>query len=404
MVGASDVWTAFDVLPIGACVRSADGEILYANDALGVLLGYDLAHLLGSPLCLVECEARDPGCGSVGRPCAYRRNGGRLIRVIETETPIVSDDGTRVFLRTLTDVTCLSDPILADGERLRTILARSPIGVSVSRREDGVIIFANARFAELLGLPLERVIGSRAAGFYADEDQRQRVVTRLKSDGAVLNHEVQFRRADGSPFWTLFTVNTAEIDGVAVNLAWIYDYTERRRMEETLREMASRDPLTGIFNRRSFMELAQQQLSRASRFVEPLSIMVLDIDHFKQVNDTYGHAAGDEALRGISRVCQEALREYDVFGRLGGEEFVFALPDTAVEDGLGVAERIRRGISRTAFVTCDPRFELTVSIGIAAVEGFNDDIERAIHRADIALYRSKRLGRNRSSIFRPEML
>lgn len=404
MCAAPENWSAYDALPVGVCVRSEEGRVLYANEMFGALLGYDPAHTLGLPMRVLECEARDPALGTATRSCAYRRNDGRLVRVAETETVVLSAYGVPAFLRTLTDVSPLLDPIRADDERLRTILACSPIGVSAARRDNGRIVFANARFAELVGVPLEDVIGMRAGGFYADGEQQQRVCTRLKSDGIVQNLEVQFRRADGVPFWALFTVDKAEFDGTAVELGWIYDYTERRRMEETLREMASRDPLTGIFNRRSFMELAHERLSRASRANEPLSIMVLDIDHFKLVNDTYGHAAGDEALCGIARVCQEALRDHDILGRLGGEEFVVALPKTSMEDALGVAERLRRGVARTAFVTCDPRFELTVSIGIASIDGSNDSVERAIHRADIALYRSKRLGRNRSSIFRPEIL
>ncbi|MBP2298381.1 sensor domain-containing diguanylate cyclase [Azospirillum picis] len=286
-------------------------------------------------------------------------------------------------------------------ERLEAILEQSPIGVSVSRREDGRIIFVNSRFSDLIGLPRERLVGSCARDYYLDSHQRQRVVERLRDGGGVTNMEVQFKRADGSPFWALFTVNQAVIQGVPVNLAWIYDYTERRGMEEALRDMASRDPLTGIFNRRSFMDMARAQLARAHRFHEPLSVFVLDVDHFKRINDTFGHASGDDALRMVAAGCQAILREYDILGRLGGEEFVVVLPGATADESRVVAERVRRHLARMQIETADGSFRLTASIGIAGLEGATDTLERAIHRADLALYRAKHMGRNRVAVYEP---
>jgi len=295
------------------------------------------------------------------------------------------------------------DDLHPNEERLEAILEQSPIGVSVSRRDDGCIIFVNTRFAELIGLPREKLIGSRARDYYLDSHQRLRVLERLRGGGGVTNMEVQFRRADGSPFWTLFTVNQAVIQGTAVNLAWIYDYTERRSMEEALRDMASRDPLTGIFNRRSFMDMARAQLARAHRFHEPLSVFVLDVDHFKRINDTFGHATGDDALRMVAAGCQAILREYDILGRLGGEEFVVVLPGATADESRVVAERVRRHLARMPIEAPDGTFRLTVSIGIAGLEGATDTLERAIHRADLALYRAKHLGRNLVAVFEPGM-
>ena len=292
---------------------------------------------------------------------------------------------------------------LPSEERLQAILEQSPIGVSVSRREDGKIVFVNTRFAELIGLKREDLIGRQARDYYLDRNQRERVIERLRSYGSVTNMEVQFRRADGSSFWTLFTVNQAVIQGVQVNLAWIYDYTDRRNMEEALRDMASRDPLTGIYNRRSFMELARSQLARAHRFSEPMSVFVLDVDHFKRINDSYGHATGDDALRMVAGGCQAILREYDILGRLGGEEFVVVLPGATAEESRVVAERVRRHLSRMAIPGPEGRFHLTSSIGISALDGAYDTLEKAIHRADLALYRAKREGRNRVVVYEQGM-
>jgi diguanylate cyclase (GGDEF)-like protein/PAS domain S-box-containing protein len=398
----SESWLMFDALPLGACVHAPDGIVLYANPALGRLTGWNALDLVGLPVGAVVPDARFPLGNEGTRIAHYRRRDGTTARVAETVAPIVSRGGWTAALRTATDLTPLDAEASPDGSRLRTILEQSPIGVSVSRRDDGTIVFANARFAELVGLPVEAIVGTRAASFYIDESHRERVVERLRGGGSVVNLEIPFRRADGSAFWALFTVNDAVIDGVPVNLAWIYDYTERRRMEETLREMASRDSLTGAYNRRSFLELARQHQARVRRSGEPLSILVLDIDHFKPVNDTLGHAAGDEALRGVARSCGRVLRDYDLLGRLGGDEFAIVLPGVAAQEALGVAERLRRDIARIPIVAGGVEFSVSVSIGIACIDDPRDDVETAIHRADRALYRSKRLGRNRSSIFRPE--
>ena len=512
-------WSAYDCLPVGVCIVTASGMILYANPALHGLLACETGGLAGRTLCEFDLDRGLP------RAWPVRRADGaaRWVTVAETPLPVDTDDAGQgadaLRMLTVTDVGALCrqakgagapcgtgpagmpmvDALLeavpvplfvkeADGrysalgdafprpagidrpgmtggnagrdgavsewegsirveapfctaegamrmasliraafgeragnptgiagaihepeetrpqeERLEAILEQSPVGVSVSRRDDGRIIFVNTRFAELIGLPREKLIGSRARDYYLDSHQRLRVLERLRGGGGVTNMEVQFKRADGSPFWTLFTVNQAVIQGVPVNLAWIYDYTERRSMEEALRDMASRDPLTGIYNRRSFMELARSQLARAHRFHEPLSVFVLDVDHFKRINDTFGHATGDDALRMVAAGCQAILREYDLLGRLGGEEFVVVLPGATADESRVVAERVRRHLARMPIEAPDGTFRLTASIGIAGLEGATDTLERAIHRADLALYRAKHLGRNRVAVFEPGM-
>ncbi len=451
--GRETTFSVFDRLPVGVCLVTASGIIHHANPALHDLLGCEDGGLPGRSLCEFELDHGGSGRGAQTSGDAQRalRNDGSTRWVTVAESPWIGEaDGKTGISRLLTvtavdsifrqagdpgdveapaemsavDALLYEAPICtAEGatrtvnlpktaiheltetrpneERLEAILEQSPIGVSVSRRDDGRIIFVNTRFAELIGLPREKLIGSRARDYYLDSHQRLRVLERLRGGGGVTNMEVQFKRADGSPFWTLFTVNQAVIQGMAVNLAWIYDYTERRSMEEALRDMASRDPLTGIYNRRSFMEMARAQLARAHRFHEPLSVFVLDVDHFKRINDTFGHATGDDALRMVAAGCQAILREYDILGRLGGEEFVVVLPGATADESRVVAERVRRHLARMPIEATDGTFRLTASIGIAGLEGATDTLERAIHRADLALYRAKHLGRNRVAVFEP---
>lgn len=399
----------FETLPVPVFVKDGEGAYVDCNDAFerytglvhDAILGKTARDVMPPDIAAVHAErdaelARDWGQRSYEEPVPFADGTTRLSGV----TKAVFRDGAGNFGGIVGVIHDLTEGHPSE-ERLRTILEQSPVGVSVSRRDDGKIIFANTRFVELIGLTRADVIGRSARDFYVDRFQRDRVVERLRSSGSVVNMEVQFRRADGTAFWTLFTVNQAVIQGVQVNLAWIYDYTERRNMEEALRDMASRDPLTGIYNRRCFTELARSQIARANRYQEPLSVFVLDVDHFKRVNDTYGHATGDDALRMVAGGCQSILREYDILGRLGGEEFVVILPGATADESRVVAERVRRHIARMPIPGPDGRFHLTSSIGISALDGTNDTLEKAIHRADLALYRAKREGRNRVVVFEP---
>lgn len=173
------------------------------------------------------------------------------------------------------------------------------------------------------------------------------------------------------------------------------DLTESRSRERELEQLATIDPLTGVHNRRHFERLVVTELERAVRFDRPLSLMMLDIDHFKRINDTYGHAAGDDALRRFADACRTTLRRHDVLGRIGGEEFALLLPDTDSHGAPILAERLRRRIAgvRVPVGERGP-VSFTVSIGCACSVP-SDSLPELFARADHALYAAKRGGRNR---------
>jgi diguanylate cyclase (GGDEF)-like protein len=177
----------------------------------------------------------------------------------------------------------------------------------------------------------------------------------------------------------------------------IRDITDRKRTEAELRLMATTDPLTGLANRRHLLERAERELLRLQRFGKPFTLMTLDIDHFKRINDTYGHASGDRALCGLSATCIGLLREIDMVGRMGGEEFTIILPETVADEAMLVADRIRRGMAELRFDTDPPgsEFGFTVSLGVAECHRDDTRIEQPLARADMALYQAKAAGRNR---------
>lgn len=185
---------------------------------------------------------------------------------------------------------------------------------------------------------------------------------------------------------------TGKYEGMIVVVSEI---TERKRLEEKNLKLASTDPLTGACNRRSFLEKAQAEFVRSRRYRRPMAVLVVDIDHFKKINDNYGHHMGDTALKAFTDICLQALRENDIFGRIGGEEFAAVLPETGEKRAFQVAERLRLGISELIVSHEGISFSLQASIGVAAIQEDDVNIEDIQKKADEAMYSAKRQGRNR---------
>ena len=176
---------------------------------------------------------------------------------------------------------------------------------------------------------------------------------------------------------------------------------DNARLFNEVQRLAVVDPLTGIYNRRQFFTLAAREFERSRRYHEPLSAIMLDIDHFKQVNDTYGHAAGDRVLRLIAVECCSRMREADLLARYGGEEFAILMPVTDRHRALAAAERLRHHIARLSIQSDSEPLTITISIGVATLDDTCKDVETLINRADHALYAAKRAGRNQVKVYEP---
>ncbi|GAB4538814.1 MAG: hypothetical protein Fur002_02920 [Anaerolineales bacterium] len=169
---------------------------------------------------------------------------------------------------------------------------------------------------------------------------------------------------------------------------------ENARVFEETQNQAITDPLTGAYNRRGMLQMGEFELARARRANRPLSVLMFDIDHFKRVNDRYGHLAGDQVLRGLAEVCRQRSRSIDVLCRYGGEEFVILLPGTPLEAAKNFAERLRQNVERAPLATDEGPLRVTISLGVAQLKD-NNDLKTLIEYADRALYAAKRGGRNR---------
>jgi diguanylate cyclase (GGDEF)-like protein len=173
---------------------------------------------------------------------------------------------------------------------------------------------------------------------------------------------------------------------------------ENARLHQEVQHLAVTDSLTGMLNRRGFAQLAQRELERSLRFDASLSVVMLDIDHFKNANDTYGHTFGDEVLKALSETCTTNVRKMDIAGRFGGDEFIILLPETDLAAAKKVAQRIHGSFARTSFYPEGEEVRMTVSLGVTRVSEETKDLDTLIKRVDAVLYQSKQKGRNRVEV------
>lgn len=185
-------------------------------------------------------------------------------------------------------------------------------------------------------------------------------------------------------------------EGVCWGRIWFYrDVTELQRLNEELRQLSRTDPLTGIPNRRVFTELLEEEYSRARRYGHALSVLMLDLDHFKAVNDSYGHAVGDRVIRTFTQTVKPEVRASDCFARMGGEEFALLLPQSDLSSARQLARRLCQAMSAIRFDSSRGEFSVTVSIGVATLSAQDYSAEHLLNRADRCLYAAKSEGRNR---------
>ncbi|MDX2102606.1 MAG: diguanylate cyclase [Alphaproteobacteria bacterium] len=169
-----------------------------------------------------------------------------------------------------------------------------------------------------------------------------------------------------------------------------------------LHKLATTDVLTDLMNRRSFMERANAEVARARRYRKPLSVLLIDADHFKRINDTYGHSGGDAVLRELANHARHIVREMDFAGRLGGEEFAICLPETPLDGAMIVAERLRERVATMPVAFDGQDIRVTISTGVADIAGGDGEVAPLLQRADVALYEAKNGGRNRVIAARQE--
>lgn len=286
-------------------------------------------------------------------------------------------------------------------EMMRSIMDASLTPLVIIRICGGQVMFVNRKGAELYGASVEEVIGRRDYLQFEDPLEQHRLYGRIMRDGHVEDAEVRLSVRGGAPFWALFSAVRMTYDGELCLLFYFVDITKRKEMENELRRLAMTDLLTGVCNRGCFMDFAERERARAIRIKIPFGLLMFDLDRFKTVNDTYGHAIGDEVLKAFAASCRAGLRPMDVFARLGGEEFVALLPETNEEEALAVAERLRAKTAALRLKAGTKELSFTVSTGVTVFHpDMPDTVSALLKQADLALYRAKKDGRNCVRLFR----
>ncbi len=278
---------------------------------------------------------------------------------------------------------------------LRKILDASPFPIIVSSRGKGDVIYVNKLASNLFGINPTLARGRPEPAFFCQPADRETVADILEKVGEVDDFEARLKRGDGTEFPALVSASHVDYEGESAIFLSFNDITRRKEMETELIRLATTDPLTGLNNRRSFEELAEREFKRAKRYGNALSALMLDLDWFKRINDAHGHAAGDEVLKNVARIITEALRETDLAGRIGGEEFAALLPETSTADAMEVAQRLRATIESANVGSAETPLKITASIGVSQRQDSDKELLTLLKRADAALYTAKDAGRNR---------
>jgi diguanylate cyclase (GGDEF)-like protein/PAS domain S-box-containing protein len=408
-VGFEELLQFLYLMPIGIVKFSANGTIDLINPvASQVLLPLvpqgDLSNLYDSLAPLV------PDLGQlVGN---FTSNAGTILDRQRLETKAgdhtlvlsltVNRVNDTVYMAVLRDVTKIAEQerkLFDDQQRFRAIFNHVRDYAIYTIALDGMIEEWNQSLQRFGGWDAGDVQGRHIGMFFPSDDvnfpQPDALLAEAKRIGSVETEGWRLKR-DGSRLWanTVITALPDETSAVRGFVVVARDMTERKRMEDELKQLATVDPLTGAFNRRHGNSRLAAEFERRSRPGQPCAVMMLDIDRFKSINDEYGHDAGDSVLCAMVAICNVGLRTADMLARWGGEEFLILLPDTDAAAAIAIAERLRETIATVKVpVGIHGSITFTVSIGVATPESNN--VHDLLRRADYALYAAKTRGRNR---------
>jgi diguanylate cyclase (GGDEF)-like protein/PAS domain S-box-containing protein len=396
----------------GFWIRTGDGTILDVNDAYCRMLGYSREEIVGHNVreFLVGTIWDDASAGEIPRSAfesTHRTKSGDLI-ALDASVNYVAEHGGRfyAFFRDIRERKAAQERLEASERRLRSMMARSSDALTVLDA-DLRFIFVSPPVEAMLGYQPADLLGTGTLDHVHPDDAAdlRTIYTRVLAEpGAVQRAEFRFRHKSG--VWrnmeTIFTnaLGDPSVGGVISNSR---DITLRRRAEEKARALAMYDPLTGLPNRVLLADHTRQTIARAERAGRMVGFMFLDIDRFKNINDSLGHGQGDELLKSLTERLRGAIREGDMVARLGGDEFVIVLPDVKSPRACSkVAEKIIASAAEP-FHSGGHELYLSTSIGISLYPEDGADPEALLKHADTAMYKAKEAGRNCFRFFSTEM-
>ena len=299
-----------------------------------------------------------------------------------------------------------TDALRQSEEHFRSAFHSAPIGMALVGR-DGRWLRVNRAFCDMLGYTERELmpLTFRDITYEGDREPNQHDFQEMMSGGVALREvEKRYIHKQGHLVWT--QVSASIVHGPSGRpdhiILQVQDVTQRKNFESQLVELANYDPLTGLINRRRLNEEFELQLARSRRLRGPGALLFLDLDQFKDVNDSLGHRAGDELLAHVAEIMKEGLRDTDILGRLGGDEFAVLMPDADRVEAEREAGRILQAVERDAVPARGQPIHITASIGITLYPEHSESAEELLTFADVAMYHAKQNGGNRFTLYRPE--
>ncbi|MFZ6813876.1 sensor domain-containing diguanylate cyclase [Undibacterium sp. Rencai35W] len=399
-----------DIMPVSMVVLT-DNQITYANNAAAILLEADNASVLIGrpvsdfvhPLDITRSNNRlhRQGTEWSNAPQQFRLRSvkGNLRMLLVASLTIEFENKSAILLvgMDMTAQSEISEQLRISEQNFRRLFDNMQ---DVYYRTDakGVVLMVGPGVRTVLGYEPEEIVGKTAESYYPNVADRDALKQAIVRDGKVSDFGGQMVRKDGRIIdISISSQAIYDEQGAFAGVEGIYrDVTQRKMLERELQRLATIDTLTGIQNRRAFLENAEQLFKSSQRYTTGITLLMLDLDFFKAINDRYGHLGGDNVLIRFAQTVGQELRESDLFGRLGGEEFCILLQQAPREDAMIAAGRIRERVQELVFNAPNGElFSLTVSIGVSTNREDDERLGKLLERADEALYEAKHSGRNR---------
>ena len=403
--------------PVPIVTLDVEGQVRLWNPAAEFAFGWSAQDVIGQPYPLVPegkeaefhrllQEVVGNGKTLTGVELRRQRKDGSPVDIALSATPLRDDGGTVTgVMAVLVDITEAkrSEQALRESEAKYRSMFDNIQDVFYQTTPQGTIAELSPS-VQKLGYSREQLIGTSVLDLYPDPEERLALVKALSERGEVTDYEIRLKRGGGGIMAvSLSACLRRDAAGAVVGFeGTIRDISERKRFESQLVHVANHDPLTGLFNRRRFDEEVERHLSEAQRYDLHGVLLFMDLDQFKDVNDSRGHRAGDELLSGLARLLQERLRATDVVARLGGDEFAVLLPHTDAEQAQDVAADLLDAIRSQTFVVGGSPLRITASVGMALFPDHAVVAGELLSRADLAMYRAKDEGRDRSCLYAPD--
>lgn len=409
-------------LPAAALVVTQEGAILRANAAGVALLEVDSEQaLLGRPIGdfvhpmdrarsseRIERVKEPDHAGRANKSSEFRvRTARGQLRMVLVASVAIEWKGGPAVLMCGMDMTHQSEiqEQLRESEQNFRRLFDSMQDVYYRTNALGVVQHVGPGVRRVLGYEPHEIEGRTAESYYPQSKDRDAFKLAILEKGEVADFPGQMVRRDGVVIDISISSHALyDHAGQFAGVEGIYrDVTQRKNLERELHRLATTDMLTGIANRRAFLESAEAAYQAASAHGAPLTLLMLDVDHFKSINDRFGHLEGDRALAAFAQAVMGGLRPGDKVGRLGGEEFGVLLQDTTLAQGNEVATRLLNAVRALELAGTDadaspPRYRITASMGLGTLKGSDRSLRDLLDRADQALYQAKREGRDRIAL------